>query len=44
MRLKVRLPRLPRVSWRVLAWAGAAILVMVTWMTAPLALRRVHPS
>ncbi len=42
MRLKVRLPRLPRRSWRVLAWAGAAILVMVTWMTAPLALRRVR--
>src|SRR5258707_4589763 len=42
MRLKVRLPRLPRVSWRVLAWAGAAILVMVGWMTAPLALRRVR--
>ena len=42
MRLKVRLPRLPRVSWRVLAWAGAAILVMVSWMTAPLALRRVR--
>ncbi len=39
MRLKVRLPR---VSWRVLAWAGAAILVMVSWMTAPLALRRVR--
>jgi len=30
------------VSWRVLAWAGAAILVMVSWMTAPLALRRVR--
>ncbi len=42
MRLKLRLPRFPRVSWRVLAWAGAAILVMVTWMTAPLALRRVR--
>jgi len=39
MRLKLRLPR---VSWRVLAWAGAAILVMVSWMTAPLALRRVR--
>ncbi|HXG96656.1 MAG TPA: FtsQ-type POTRA domain-containing protein [Gemmatimonadales bacterium] len=39
MRLKLRLPR---VSWRVLAWAGAAILAMVSWMTAPLALRRVR--
>jgi cell division septal protein FtsQ len=32
--------RLPRASWRVLGWAGAAMLVMVAWMTAPLALRR----
>jgi len=42
MKLRVRMPRLPRVSWRVLAWAGAAIVVMAIWMTAPLALRRVR--
>ena len=40
MKWKVRVPRLPRVSWRVLAWAGAVMVVMVAWMTAPLALRR----
>jgi cell division septal protein FtsQ len=40
MKWKFRVPRMPRVSWRVLAWAGAAMLVMVAWMTAPLALRR----
>jgi len=34
--------RMPRVSWRVLAWAGAAMLVMVVWMTAPLGLRRLR--
>jgi len=42
MKLRVRMPRLPRVSWRVLAWAGAAIVVMAIWMTAPLALRRMR--
>src|SRR3989442_1695454 len=31
---------MPRVSWRVLAWASAAMAVMVIWMAAPLALRR----
>jgi hypothetical protein len=36
------MPRLPRVSWRVLAWAGAAMIVMVLWMTAPLGLRRLR--
>ena len=36
------MPRLPRVSWRVLAWAGAAIGVMAMWMAAPLALRRMR--
>lgn len=41
MKWKFRRPRWPRVSWRVLAWAGAAMVVMVLWMTAPLALRRV---
>jgi cell division septal protein FtsQ len=38
----LRMPRVPRVSWRVLAWAGAALLVMVLWMTAPLGLRRLR--
>jgi len=37
---KFRVLRLPRVSWRVLAWAGVVLVVMVAWMTAPLALRR----
>jgi cell division septal protein FtsQ len=31
---------MPRASWRVLLWAGAAMTVMVIWMGAPLALRR----
>ncbi|HWC74739.1 MAG TPA: FtsQ-type POTRA domain-containing protein [Gemmatimonadales bacterium] len=35
-----RIPRLPRASWRVLLWAGAAIVVMTAWTTAPLVLRR----
>ena len=42
MKWKLRMPRLPRVSWRVLAWAGAAMIVMVLWMTAPLGLRRLR--
>ena len=42
MKLKFRVPRMPRVSWRVLAWAGAAMAVMVLWMTAPLALSRLQ--
>ncbi len=42
MRWKLRVPRLPRVSWRVLAWAGVAMIVMVLWMTAPLGLRRLQ--
>jgi len=45
MTWKFRMPRrarLPRVSWRVLAWAGAAMIVMVLWMTAPLGLRRLR--
>ena len=37
-----RRARLPRVSWRVLAWAGAAMIVMGLWMTAPLGLRRLR--
>ena len=32
---------LPRASRRVLLWAGAALSVMLLWMTAPLGLRRV---
>src|SRR6267378_2765478 len=32
----------PRASWRVLVWAGAAMIVMVLWMTAPLGLRRLR--
>lgn len=41
MTLKVRLPRIVRgAARRVLLWAGAVMLVMVLWMTAPLALRR----
>ena len=45
MKWKIRMPRrmrLPRVSWRVLAWAGAATIVMALWMTAPLGLRRLR--
>ncbi|HLQ59084.1 MAG TPA: FtsQ-type POTRA domain-containing protein [Gemmatimonadales bacterium] len=42
MRWKFRALRLPRASWRVLAWAGAAMLVMMLWMTAPLGLRRLR--
>jgi cell division septal protein FtsQ len=42
MKLQLRMPRLPRVSWRVLAWGGAAIVVMAIWMTAPLGLRRMR--
>ena len=36
-----RTPRWLRVSWRVLAWASAALAVMVIWMAAPVVLRRV---
>ena len=42
MKWEWRVPRLPRVSWRVLEWAGAAMIVMVLWMTAPLGLRRLR--
>ncbi len=42
MKWKLRVPRLPRASWRVLAWASAAMLVMMIWMTAPLGLRRLR--
>ena len=42
MTWKFRTPRLARASWRVLAWAGAAMLVMMIWMTAPLGLRRLR--
>lgn len=40
MRWKFRAVRLAHVSWSVLIWACAAILVMVAWTAAPLALRR----
>jgi len=40
VRWKLRIPRMPRASWRVLLWAGATMAVMVIWMAAPLALRR----
>ncbi|HEV8382471.1 MAG TPA: FtsQ-type POTRA domain-containing protein [Gemmatimonadales bacterium] len=42
MNWKFRAPRFPRVSWRVLAWAAAAMCVMIVWMTAPLGLRRLR--
>jgi cell division septal protein FtsQ len=42
MKWKLRRPRLPRASWRVLAWAGAAMIVIILWMTAPLGLRRLR--
>ena len=42
MKLKwLRRLRMPRASRRVLWWAAAAMSVLVLWMTAPLALRRV---
>ena len=40
MKWKLRIPRMPRASRRVLLWAGATMLVMTMWMAAPLALRR----
>ena len=33
--------RLPRAAWRVLGWAALAMVVMIGWTVAPLALRRV---
>jgi len=42
VRWKFRALRLPRASWGVLAWASAAMLVMLIWMTAPLELRRLR--
>lgn len=41
MKWKFRLRRMPRVSWRALRWVGAVLTMMVIWMAAPLALRRV---
>lgn len=41
MKLKVRVPRMPRAARRVLLWAAAAMAVMLLWMAAPLGLRRV---
>lgn len=34
--------RWPHVSWRVLAWAGAVMMLLVMWMAAPPVLRRVR--
>src|SRR2546423_4979770 len=42
MKWKLRIPRVPRAALGVLAWAGAALVVMVLWMTAPLGLRRLR--
>lgn len=44
MKRKFRMPRWrwPRVSWRVLAWAGAVMMLLVMWMAAPPVLRRVR--
>jgi cell division septal protein FtsQ len=41
MKWKLRMPRWPRASRRVLVWAGAVALMIVIWTAAPLALRRV---
>jgi cell division septal protein FtsQ len=41
MKWKFRIPRMPRASRRVLLWAGAVMAMIVIWMAAPLALRRV---
>lgn len=41
MTWKFRIRRMPRVAWRVLLWVGAVLSVMVIWMAAPVALRRV---
>lgn len=41
MTWKFRIRRMPRVSWRVVLWVGAVLSVMVIWMAAPVALRRV---
>ena len=41
MKWKFRMLRWPRASKRVLLWAGAAMVVIVLWMAAPLSLRRV---
>lgn len=40
MKLKLRVPRLPLTSRRVLLWGGVAALGIIVWTTAPLALRR----
>ena len=40
MKRRFRLPRMPRASKRVLWSAGAVMVVIVMWMAAPLALRR----
>ena len=40
MKWKVRIPRMPRASRRVLLWAGAVMAMIVIWMAAPIGLRR----
>ena len=40
MRWKVRIPRFPRASRRVLWWGGAVVAVMGLWTAAPVVLRR----
>lgn len=40
MKWRVRIPRFPRTSRRVLVWGGAALVVMIAWTAAPAVLRR----
>jgi cell division septal protein FtsQ len=44
MKQQFRIPqwRWPRVSWRVLAWAGTVMMLLVMWMAAQPVLRRVR--
>lgn len=39
--MRLKLPRLPRASRRVLLWGGGVLALMVIWSAAPVALRRV---
>ncbi len=40
MRLRFRVPRVPRLSRRALAWGGTVLAVLVLWLAAPAVLRR----
>ncbi|MEX2157453.1 MAG: FtsQ-type POTRA domain-containing protein [Gemmatimonadales bacterium] len=40
MKWKIRVPRFPHASGRVLGWGGAALVVMIAWTAAPVVLRR----